>query len=585
MPTVPKPSTNGHAANGHAPSALANNLAKRRLPIGQPKPDAADFLTLFAWFGVELQRNGAEGVGDCPWCEKANHFYVNAETGQFDCKRCGESGNAYTFTRRMYADALGKTTDADYQRLKRLRRGIPLQTLKRHGLAWDGANGCWLVPFKSAKGEVVNLCRYVEATGKKYMLPKLPLHLYGLDELSTDAGRILFLCEGPFDLIALDYQLRENKSRQRYDLLAVPGANVFKPEWASHLENRQVRLVYDNDDAGRQGQQRTVKVCQEAKASCRLSVLAWPEGTPEKFDVADLVRDKVNVVEFSRKHCAKIEAAQRLFFVRGDEVKSERKTWLWPGRIPCGSAVSFEGDQGTFKSTIARYLCAQVTIGGTMPDGSPLGIPAGPVLYFTAEDSAATVRDIVRLHGGNLERLFVHELELPDGDLLDILTVLPEIESQARLTGAKLVVVDPINAFIADYDVATDVKARRHVTGPLHNFAKRTGVCLLFLRNWAKGAEGSSTQRALGPSSMSHVCRCCMNTAVVEVGPPFYGKLIWSKVNDARHPKPIPFSAQDESNGVEDHSHYRRILWGKSPDPQRVKKALQNARKNRSGKR
>ena len=567
-----------HSTNGRPPS---------RLPVITQNGEAIDYSPLFAVFGVELQRNGSEGVGDCPWCDKAKHFYVNAETGQYQCKLCGESGNAYTFIRRMYAEALEKTTDTDYQRLKRLRN-LPLQTLKRHGLAWDGANGCWLIPFKSAKGEVNNLCRYYEATKEKLMLPRLPLQLYGLDQLTAETSRKLFLCEGPFDLIALDHQLHDKKSRKRYDLLAVPGANIFKPEWASHLANRQVRVVFDNDDAGRKGQQHVVKVCREAKVSCRLSVLNWPEGTPAKCDVDDLVRDGVNVADFTRQHCQKIEAEQRLHFVRGDEVRSESKTWFWPGRIPCGSAVSFEGAQGSCKSTMARSWSATVTVGGAMPDGSSLGIPAGDVLYFTAEDSAATVCDIVKLHGGDLRRLFVHELEKRDGELLDILEVLPEIETQVRLTGAKLIVVDPVNSFLGDYDVASDTKARRHVSGPLHNFAKRTGVCLLFLRNWGKAAEGSSTQKVLGPSSMSHVCRCCMNTVVIKEGTrssPMFGKLVWSKVSDARHPGAIPYSVEDLSDGKEEHSHLRRILWGKSPDPEAIKKAIKGAMKNRSGKR
>jgi hypothetical protein len=76
-----------------------------------------------------------------------------------------------------------------------------------------------------------------------------------------------------------------------------------------------------------------------------------------------------------------------------------------------------------------------------------------------------------------------------------------------------------------------------------------------------------------------------MNTATEEAGPPFFGKLAWSKVSDARHPKSIPFSVKDESNNDENRSHLRRILWGKSPDPERLKKALRNGKKNGSGKR
>ena len=100
---------------------------------------------------------------------------------------------------------------------------MPLQTLNRHGLAWNRANDCWLVPYKSSKGNVQNLTRYWTADGRKLSLPMLPLRLYGLDTLQQRSST-LFVCEGPFDAIALDQHLTNNKTRNRYDILAVPGA-------------------------------------------------------------------------------------------------------------------------------------------------------------------------------------------------------------------------------------------------------------------------------------------------------------------------------------------------------------------------
>lgn len=46
---------------------------------------------------ARLQSNG-QWVATCPQCGKKDHFYMNAVTGMFDCKRCGISGNFYKFT-------------------------------------------------------------------------------------------------------------------------------------------------------------------------------------------------------------------------------------------------------------------------------------------------------------------------------------------------------------------------------------------------------------------------------------------------------------------------------------------------------
>src|SRR5262249_39714100 len=79
------------------------------------------------------------------------------------------------------------------------------------------------------------------------------------------------------------------KTRKRYDLLAVPSANVFRPDWLKHLKGyKAVRLCLDNDDAGRKGQERIVKLDRDGKAGCKLFALRWPEGYPEKCDIRHL---------------------------------------------------------------------------------------------------------------------------------------------------------------------------------------------------------------------------------------------------------------------------------------------------------
>src|SRR5690606_8649866 len=110
-----------------------------------------------------------------------------------------------------------------------------LQTLKRHGLAWHARNKCWLIPYFSKEGGVQNLTRYYPATGRKFGMPGLPLRMYGLDQFSDDARRKVVVCEGAWDAIALDQHFREKKTRKRYDILAVPAANVFHESWAALL--------------------------------------------------------------------------------------------------------------------------------------------------------------------------------------------------------------------------------------------------------------------------------------------------------------------------------------------------------------
>ncbi len=271
-----------------------------------------DYRRLFELFGVYSgDPNGTgEAVSDgCPWCGVGT-FLLDTLTGRYRCLGCNEQGNVHNFIRRVHKGCLEVTTDDDYHRLQG-KRGLRAETFKRHGLAWHGGLGCWLVPYHSKQGQVLNITRYYPVTGDKVTLPILPLRLFGLDRLApvTDpTSRTLFVVEGPFDLLALDQQLRDRKTRQRFDILAVPAAGVFKPQWLRYLRGRTVRLCLDHDLAGRNGQERIARLVRDNDINCDLFALRWPPGHPPKCDVGDLVRDGVIVEKFTREHCVPVAA-------------------------------------------------------------------------------------------------------------------------------------------------------------------------------------------------------------------------------------------------------------------------------------
>ena len=50
-----------------------------------------------------LRQNGKEAIGDCPLCDDHKaHLYASVETGFFDCKKCGKSGDAFTFHAQLH---------------------------------------------------------------------------------------------------------------------------------------------------------------------------------------------------------------------------------------------------------------------------------------------------------------------------------------------------------------------------------------------------------------------------------------------------------------------------------------------------
>jgi hypothetical protein len=553
--------------------------------------DGKNFARLFEHYGVSFGApNGTEVLAEeCPFCQKAK-FYLDTATGQYKCfseDECGAAGNEYTFIRWAYATALDNTTDADYQGLK-ASRDLPLQTLKRHGLAWDSFHGCWMIPDKSEAGEVLNITEFYPKTGKKLSLHCMDRRLYGRDQLSQDPTRLLFLCEGAFDAMALDHHLCEKKTRKRYDILAVPAAAIFKKSWLKYLEGRKVRLCLDNDNAGRKGQERIATMVREAKTKCKLFALDWPDGYPDGCDMRDLVDGGVNVVEFTNDHCKQVASGTwELVMVRGDRLKHDPPEWMWAGHIPFKSYTDLSGGIGSQKSMLMRDLAARGTTGRPMPNCTTAK-PPFVVLYFTSEDPAGQIHDLFKLAGGDLAKLHVHDI-VDDGNLEDLLDHLKEVEALINATGARLVVFDAFNSFFGG-DPSTDANARRTLSGKLHSLARRTRACIAGIRNWGRVSIGTASQNAMGAISLSHVARCTMSSRKVDEDPEIPGMpprqapapmvlpgstwlrhpptrflLEFERVTGAPTPRPVPFVIHDRSTCEEDW-HMRVIEWGLAAD-------------------
>jgi len=540
------------------------------------------YLKLFQHFGLELSSNGNTGqlLGRCPFCDRDEKFYIDEETSKYYCQVCGQSGNQWTYLRVWFDEQLEHTTD-DRRRLLKDERGFTLQTIKRHSIALARDENAWLIPSFNPSGEVVNCLRYFPGrkVHNKRNLPALPTVLWGLHELSDDCTRDVFVCEGALDGIALDGQLREKKTRERYDILATPSAGTFKPKWAELLEGRtKVRLLYDAGDAGTKGQQHTASVLHEAGFKGEVTGLYWPPEYEDGHDVGDLVQQEVSVVEFSAEHSRTLNSEQKLVLTRASTIAKHTTRWMDPYLLPFGSLVDLNGDMGTAKSLIAKDYVARCTAGLAMPVSGEVHKPFDCV-YFTAEDSVGQVRDLVELHGGDLERLHIFDGKTQQIDLLKWLTSL---EAEVCTLGARVVVIDPVSSFIGGSN-RTDDMCRRTQSGPLVNLAARTGALVIIIRNWGRAnPKGSASQKATGGMSLACAGRATMWTEKHSLGKTKWWTLDVERMSDAPEIGTRYLQMNDMSGGDKSKSHLRQLVWlEENPAVTAVKKVAEKGSKER----
>src|SRR5215211_8657463 len=169
---------------------------------------------------------------------------------------------------------------------------------------------------------------------------------------------------------------------------------------------------------------------------------------------------------------------------RVSDLLPELVRWLWLYHLGADKLALLEGDPGLGKSLIALDLCARLSRGLPFPDGSPSPGPANS-LVLNAEDGAAdTVRARLASLGADLDRVFV-----PAGGALGAIRLPGEIrrlEDAIAAAAARLVVIDPLLAFLdSNVSSGNDQSVRRALV-PLAELAARLECVILLIRHLIK---------------------------------------------------------------------------------------------------
>lgn len=184
-----------------------------------------------------------------------------------------------------------------------------------------------------------------------------------------------------------------------------------------------------------------------------------------------------------------------------DTVQPERVRWLWPGRIPIGKLSVVDGDPGLGKSLITLDLAARVSIGAAMPDGmaTDLGGPAGVVLLSAEDDPADTIRPRLDAAGADVARIAaLTAICTGSRERMPSLDALGMIEQAIAQTGARLVVVDPLMAYLPTATDSHRDQDIRSLLAPLGQLAARSAVAIVIVRHLNKRSGGNPLYRGGG---------------------------------------------------------------------------------------
>jgi len=203
----------------------------------------------------------------------------------------------------------------------------------------------------------------------------------------------------------------------------------------------------------------------------------------------------------------------RPVLVRLQDVRAEPVTWLWPGRLAAGKLGLLIGDPGLGKSWITLDLAARVSTGRAMPDNAPAGPPSDVILLSAEDGLADTIRPRLDALGANVARIYhLAVLRAGEAERAVQLTDTAALELAIRQQAARLVIIDPLAAYLGSTDAHRDAEVRGPMA-PLAALAEATGAAILGVMHLAKNGQRPAIYRAVGSIAFAAAARIVLAVA------------------------------------------------------------------------
>lgn len=191
-----------------------------------------------------------------------------------------------------------------------------------------------------------------------------------------------------------------------------------------------------------------------------------------------------------------------LKLINMNDVTAVPVKWLWKPYIPLGKITIIQGDPGEGKTTLALAVAAALSCGEMLPGDTEPREPI-KVIYQTAEDGLAdTIKPRLEAANADCSHILVIDESKAGLSMSD-----ERIEEAIRLTKARLVILDPIQAYIGanvDMHRANEI---RPVMAKLGRIAETYGCAVVLIGHMNKASGQKCAYRGLGSIDIPAVAR------------------------------------------------------------------------------
>ena len=320
---------------------------------------------------------------------------------------------------------------------------------------------------------------------------------FGFAHRGTDKQLLVF--EAPIDLLSFIELFPKNWQQHNYLSLGGVSGKALRQFLSERPDVERVFLCLDADKAGEDACKRLAGLLPDTVSVTRIQpcMKDWNDVLVHRSEVPNRNYFKSIVLKEPTK-------PEMVKIIRMSDVELTPVEWLWKPYLPFGKLSVLQGNPGEGKTYFAMHLAAACTNGKLLPNMERM--EPFNVIYQTAEDGLGdTVKPRLIEAGADLDRVLV----IDDSDVQ--LTLSDErIEKAIIENNARLVIIDPIQAYLgADVDMnrANEV---RPIFMRLGQVAQRTGCAILLIGHLNKAAGMQSLQRGLGSIDIAAAVRSVM---------------------------------------------------------------------------
>lgn len=190
------------------------------------------------------------------------------------------------------------------------------------------------------------------------------------------------------------------------------------------------------------------------------------------------------------------------------DVEPKEISWLWRPFIAFGKVTLIQGDTGIGKTSLMVKVMADLSKGLYPPTMfrerlHPQEMKEPITTYYVSVENgiADTIVPLFNLLKGDKEYV-----QYQDETKEHFVLTGDEIRECVRITGAKLIVVDPWQQFLDDAS-STDNDALRAMVRDVQNAAEETGAAVVLCGNYTKAVVRSDLSKGIGGSELFNTLR------------------------------------------------------------------------------